>query len=204
RLEPDLLLFDGSGAALPPVDVDARVLAVGAHQPPAIVTGYLNAYRILVSDLVVLTMAGLDGAHEPLRAAILDVKGDVPVIAAELSPRPLEPVSGRRVAYFTTAKAGVHERLGRRLEDEHGADVVHVSGALANRTELRRELEAVEADVYLVEIKAAAIDVVAEVAGERGADVVFVDNALSPLPGEPDLDAALRRLGSRAREALAG
>ena len=50
--DPDLVIFDGSGAAIPPVDADRRILVAGAHQDPALVTGYLNAYRILISDLV--------------------------------------------------------------------------------------------------------------------------------------------------------
>ena len=45
------------------------------------------------------------------------------------------------------------------------------------------------ARTYLVEIKAAAIDVVAEAARERGVRVVFCDNRPRSLPGEPDLDA---------------
>src|SRR5204862_538213 len=44
--EPDLVLFDGSGAAIPPIDVDARVLVTSSAQPVEVVTGYLNAYRI--------------------------------------------------------------------------------------------------------------------------------------------------------------
>ena len=59
------------------------------------------------------------------------------------------------------------------LAEEHGAEVVHVSGALADRATLRSELERVDADVFLVELKAAAIDVVAEAASERGVEVVL-------------------------------
>ena len=51
-----------------------------------------------------------------------------------------------------------------------------------------------EAEVYLVEIKAAAIDVVAETAETRGIQVVFADNEVLPLPGEPDLDERVRAL----------
>lgn len=47
ELNPDLVVFDGSGAALPPIDVDRRIVVVGAHQDPAVATGYLNAYRHL-------------------------------------------------------------------------------------------------------------------------------------------------------------
>ncbi len=61
ELDPDLVIFEGSGAALPPIDVRARVLVAGGAQDPGIVAGYLGAYRIRVSDLVVLT-----GCEEPL------------------------------------------------------------------------------------------------------------------------------------------
>ena len=60
------MIFDGSGAAIPPVEVDARVLVTSSAQPVEVVTGYLNAYRILISDLVLVT----GGADEPLLEAI--------------------------------------------------------------------------------------------------------------------------------------
>ena len=192
--EPELVIFDGSGAALPPVAVQKRLLVAGAHQPPEIVAGYLNAYRILVSDLVVLTMAEEGSRHEELAAAIADVKPDITVIASVLRPRPVESVDGRRVAFFTTAPDESHELLGEHLRSEHGADLVGVSGNLARRDELRRDLDRLEADVFLVEIKAAAIDVVAEEASQRGVEVVFADNDVRPLPGQPDFDEELRRL----------
>ena len=56
------------------------------------------------------------------------------------------------------------------------ADVVHVSRNLANRDALRRELARIDAEVYLVELKAAAIDVVAEAALARGAELVLAAN----------------------------
>jgi cyclic 2,3-diphosphoglycerate synthetase len=170
--EPDLVLFDGSGAAIPPVDVDARVLVTSSAQPVEVATGYLNAYRILISDLVVVT----GGASAPLLEAIAQIK-DLPVVPVELRPRPVEPVAGR-VAYFSTAPDRVHDTLAAHLAETHGAEVTHVSGNLARREALRAELEQVDADVYLVEIKAAAIDVVAETALERGRQLVFADNEL--------------------------
>ncbi|MGH3103611.1 MAG: cyclic 2,3-diphosphoglycerate synthetase, partial [Gaiellaceae bacterium] len=196
---PELVIFEGSGAAIPPVATARRVLVAGAHQPPELVTGYLNAYRILISDLVVLTMAEEGSRHAELRSAIEEVKPGVTVIATTLRPRPVEDVSGRRIAFFSTAPESALERLADHLVKEYGADVAHVSGNLARREPLRRELEEVDADLFLVEIKAAAIDVVAEAAAERGAKVVFADNEVLPLEGEPDLDAALDAL---AREAM--
>ncbi len=181
----DLVVFDGSGAAIPPVEVGARVLVTSSAQPVEVATGYLNAYRILISDLVVVT----GGADEPLLEAIAAVK-DVPVVPVELRPRPVEPVAGRRVAFFSTAPAAVHGTLAAHLAERHGAEVAHVSGNLARRDALRAELEQVDADVYLVEIKAAAIDVVAETALARGRELVFADNELVG----HDLDEALLAL----------
>src|SRR5206468_1161387 len=62
--EPDVVVFDGSGAALPPVDVDARILVTGrGHDPLA----YLNPYRVLISDAVVLVGGGDAGAVRELK-----------------------------------------------------------------------------------------------------------------------------------------
>ncbi|MGH3081102.1 MAG: 2,3-diphosphoglycerate synthetase [Gaiellaceae bacterium] len=190
---PDLVVFDGSGAAIPPVATDRRILVAGAHQDPGLVTGYLNAFRILISDLAVLTMAEEGTDHEAVRQAIQEVK-DVPVVATVLRPRPVEPIEGKRVTFFTTASASAGELLERHLREEHGAADVAVSCNLSNREKLREDLSHMEADVYVVEIKAAAIDVVCENAKERGIDVVFADNEVIRLPGQPDLDDTLREL----------
>jgi cyclic 2,3-diphosphoglycerate synthase len=196
--EPDLVVFDGSGAAIPPVETDARILVTSTAQRD-VATGYLNAFRILVSDLVVVT-GGLD---EELVESIHAVK-EVPVVPVELRPRPVTPVIGKRVAYFSTAPAAAHDAIERHLRDELGAEVVLVSGNLARREALREELARVDAELYLVEIKAAAIDVVAEAALEHGVEVVFADNELVPA-GVLDLDTELVRLADQAiaREAVA-
>ena len=120
---PELVVCDGSGAALPPVAADRRILVASALQGPDIVTGYLNAYRILISDLVVVTMAGAGAGAAELRRCIQEVKR-VPVVACELRLRPLEPLAGRRTAVFTAGPAAT-----AHLE----AEVVHVSANLADR-----------------------------------------------------------------------
>jgi cyclic 2,3-diphosphoglycerate synthetase len=197
--EPDLVIFEGSGSALPPVATRRRILVAGAGQPPEVLAGYLNAYRILISDLVVLTPAEPGEPLEELRRAIRDVK-DVPVIAAALRPRPVEPVAGKRLAFFTTAPEAAHERLALHLREACGAVDVAVSGNLARRQALRADLDGVEADLYLVEIKAAAIDVVAEAAAERGIPVVFADNEVLPLEREPDLAGEIEALAEAAMQ----
>jgi cyclic 2,3-diphosphoglycerate synthase len=204
-LSPDMVVFEGSGAAIPPIEAGKRVLVVGASQDPTTVIGYLGAYRVLLSDLVVLT-----GCEEPLadedqvetlRRAIAEVS-DVPVLQTIFRPRPVSDVSGRRVAFFSTAPPAAHARLREHLRREHGAEIVHISGNLARRPELRADLASLEArsaEIYLVELKAAAIDVVAETAAERGVPVVLCDNEVRTVDGE-NLDERVLELA----EALEG
>jgi cyclic 2,3-diphosphoglycerate synthase len=196
---PELVLFEGSGSALPPIATRRRILVVSARQEPGLVTGYLNAYRLLVSDLVVLTMAEDAVTVAAHRAAIAEVAPALRVVATVLRPRPTAPLAGRTVAVFTTAPADAHASIASRLASQYGARVQHVSGSLARRPELLAELGSIEADVVAVELKAAAIDVVAEAAEAQGRELVLLDNEVVALPGE-DLDGALREL---AREALA-
>jgi cyclic 2,3-diphosphoglycerate synthetase len=135
-LEPDAVVFDGSGASIPPIATTGRILV--AHDRSG-----LNAYRALISDIVLTP-----GKDFTLRL------------------RPSEPLEGR-VAVFTTGAAPT----------EHlDADVVHVSRNLARRDLLVAELAGIDADTYLVEVKAAAIDVVAEHAVAQGARIVLAEN----------------------------
>ena len=150
---PDVVVFDGSGAAIPPVAVGARVLV--AHD----VASGLNPYRVLISDLV---LTRDDDVAEAAGAL-----SDAPVLRFDLRLRPSEALAGRRTAVFTTGPAPV---------DHLDADVVHVSRNLAWRDALHAELEGLAAEVFLVEVKAAAIDVVAEAALDRGIRLVLADN----------------------------
>jgi cyclic 2,3-diphosphoglycerate synthase len=200
-LEPDLVIFEGSGAAIPPVQVGRRILVAGAAQEPELVAGYLGAYRLLLSDIVVLTNCeeplATREAVDRLRDAVDDVKPELPVIETILRPKPVSSVEGRKIAYFTTATQAIHERLRRHLEDDHGAEVVFVSGNLSRRDRLREELQSEEAqaaDTFLIELKAAAIDVVAEAASESGTPVVLCDNEVRTVGGDGDLDRELTAL----------
>src|SRR3972149_6783299 len=60
----------------------------------------------------------------------------VAVVGTTLRPRPVIDISGRSVAYFCMAPRGAHAALAAHLSDAHGADVVHVSGNLADRGSL--------------------------------------------------------------------
>lgn len=198
-LDPDLLVLDGSGAAMPPIAADRRILVVGAHQESAVATGYLNPYRALLADLVIVAMAEDGVDHGRLAAAIGRLtRPGVPVVRAVLRPRPLDDVRGRRIAFFGTAPTAQHACIAAHLEQDYGAEVAHVSGQLSDRAALRAELAHLDADVIVVEVKAAAIDVVAEEGARLEIPVVLAANDVVPLAGEPDLDVVLERLAIEA------
>lgn len=197
-----LLVLEGSGAAIPPVHADATVLVVPATADPELVTGYLGAYRLLLADLVVVTMAeSPPGDRNPLLDGIRGVAVDVAVVQAVLRPSPLESVAGRRVYYVTTAPPAAGGVLAAHLEEAHGATVVGVSHHLARRRELAGDLDGIgDADVVLVELKAAGVDIAARIALEKGLDVVFCDNRVVTVGGDGPFEEMARRTATLAEE----
>jgi cyclic 2,3-diphosphoglycerate synthetase len=162
-LDPGLIVFEGSGSCIPPVQVDRTVCVLGPGDPEP-----LSDYRLLRSDLLLAH----DGAVAPPAA-----------LRFELRPEPAEPVpSGARVALFTTGAPACH-----------GVDPIVASVNLARRAALSDDLDrAVDAgcDVWLTELKAAAIDTVARRARKEGARLAFVRNR----PVGDGLDDALVKL----------
>jgi cyclic 2,3-diphosphoglycerate synthetase len=199
-LDTGVTLFDGSGATMPPVEVERRVLVAGAHQDPEYITGFLGAYRLYVSDLLLLTMSEEPMASEEKVASIVEgvreVKPDLAVIPVVFRPRPVGEIEGLRVAYVSTAPPAVLDKLARHLVERYGCEVVATSGTLSDRKRLGEDLDAMaEADVYLTEIKAAAVDVVTRRGAEEGKPVFYCDND----PVGEGLDEELLRV---AREAV--
>ncbi len=192
-----LLVLEGSGSAVPPIPWDAGVLVVPASVNPEYVAGYLGPLRLLLSDLVVVTMG--DGPTGPehlpiLRSHVRRLRDGAGFVATRFEPLPLADVRGRDVFFATTAPAQVAEAQAERLAAAHGCRVVGWSARLADRAGLAQEMEAAPGyDVLLTELKAAAVDVACDLALRRGAEVVFCDNRAVPLDGEPDLEAELLR-----------
>ena len=145
----DAMLFEGSGACIPPVEVDRTVCLVGPGQPEPFAD-----YRLLRADLVLAAA----GAEAP--------PGSHPV---SMRPEPVEPLPAEaRVALFTTGAPAVD-----------GVEPVVTSINLARRSALAADLERAareRCDVYLTELKAAAIDTVALRARAEGARLIFLRN----------------------------
>jgi cyclic 2,3-diphosphoglycerate synthase len=200
-LDTRVTLFDGSGAAMPPVRVERRVLVAGANQDPEYIVGFLGTYRLLLSDLVLLTMSEEPMAGpEKVRGLVADVRRvrpDLVVIPTVFRPRPVGKVEGLRVGYVSTAPPAVLDTLSTHLEEHHGCEVVAASGNLSDRKRLGADLEEMSGvEAYLTEIKAAAVDVVTRRGSAEGKPVFYCDND----PVGEGLDQELLGL---AREAVA-
>ena len=186
-----LLVLEGSGQAIPPVHADATICVVPADGIRAVTEG-LGPYRVLLSDLVVINMVEApfaDSGAADLEGSVRGVAPGVRVARIGLRPYPLEPVSGRTVFYVTTAPASAIDLMVGHLEREHGCTVVGTSSHLAHRPKLAEDLERADAaEVLLVELKAAAVDLAARVALERGLEVVFCDNRVVSLGGDGSFD----------------
>jgi cyclic 2,3-diphosphoglycerate synthetase len=192
---PGLVVLEGSGASLPPVDWDAGILVVPATCPPEYLAGYLGPYRLLRADLAVVTMARspASGPEElsALTSHLRDALGDAFVVT-DFLPVPLADVGGRDAFFVTTAPHAVAARQAQHLETAHGCRVVGWSARLADRAGLAADLDAAPPyDVLLTELKAAAVDVACEHAVAAGAEVVVVDNRAEVVEGAIDLGTAL-------------
>jgi predicted GTPase len=91
------------------------------------------------------------------------------------------------------------KRLSQHLEESYGVTVLGCSHALSNRTQLREDLAgglAMQPDMVLNELKAASIDVVAELADQAGIAVGFLDNV-------PECTDSAQKIDTWLTEALA-
>jgi cyclic 2,3-diphosphoglycerate synthetase len=201
-LGKQLLIAEGSGAAIPPVTADATLLVVGAAQGAGYVTEYFGPYRLARADAVIVAgaeppFASTEGIAATM-AAVGGLAPEIPVAAVTFRPHPIESVSGKRVFFATTASERILSELVAHLEAEHDCVVVGASAHLSDRTLLRADMRAApDYDVLLTELKAAAVDVVAAAGAEAGVPTVLCDNVPVQVSGD-DLDALIDSLGATA------
>lgn len=201
----ELIMLEGSGAAIPPVHADASLLVVGARQGVPYVRDYFGPYRLMRADGVIIA-----GAEQPLVepealhalvSSIRRIREDVPLALTTFRPKPLADIAGARVFFATTAPPLLLETLRAHLEETCGCQVVAASTALSDRAALRADLRAHAGsfDLLLTELKAAAIDVVAAAGAEVGVPTVLCDNEPVTLGGD-GLDAMIDRAYRLAQE----
>lgn len=199
-LPHDIIVFEGSGATMPPVKADGYITVVGATQRLEHVGNYFGPFRLALADIVVVTMADAVGEEKlkKLVGTIRRINPSAEVHLTAFEPRPVGEVQGKRVALFMTSDRAL-EKAGERLEGL-GAEVVFSSGNLAKRSVLKRELKNLkDIDAVLVELKAAAVDTVTFWALEEGLEVIYLANEPVNTDGK-DLRESVLALAERVVE----
>ena len=201
EVDSKFAIFEGSGAAIPPIKTDKKIALIGANQPIENLTTYFGPYRVGLGDLVILTMC-----EEPMCSSekiteiedfVNEVNPDAVVISTVFRPKPLSDISGKKVLFATTAPEGVKDKLVSYLEKNYNCEIIGTTAHLSNRPLLREDMEKYmdKADVMLSELKAAAVDVATKDALNAGLEVVYCDNIPVPINDSyPDLSQSILEL----------
>lgn len=201
----DFIIFEGSGAAIPPIKTDKNIVLVGTNQDIINITNFFGPYRIGLGDLIILTMCEEPITSKEKLNMIIDfigeIKPDVPVIPTVFRPKPLKPLRGKNILFATTAPESVKNKLVNYLEDEYGCNVVGTTPYLSNRPLLKKDISRYidNADCLLTELKAAAVDVATKEAVEAGLEVIYCDNIPIEIDGDyPNIDEEILKLADSA------
>ena len=206
-VDSKFVIFEGSGAAIPPIRTDKKIALVGANQPIENLTTFFGPYRIALGDLVILTMCEepmcSDEKIRKIEEFVDEINPDVPVISTVFRPKPLDDISCKKVLFATTAPEDVKDKLVDYLEENFGCEVIGTTAHLSNRPLLREDKKKYmdKAEVMLTELKAAAVDVATKDAIAAGLEVVYCDNIPVPISGSyPDLSQSILKLVDSAIE----
>jgi cyclic 2,3-diphosphoglycerate synthetase len=180
-LNPEIIIVEGSGSSIPPVKTDFVICVLGAGQDWDSLIGYLGLYRILLSEMVFLTMCEEPIADskkvEFLEREIKKINPGVKVVKSIFRPEPLYNIEKKRIFLVLTAKSLIEHKIKDYLEDKYSCVVVKVSFNLANREKLKAELHSFyDYDVLLTELKAASVDLVTEFAIKNYKEINYLNN----------------------------
>ena len=182
EVDSKFAIFEGSGAAIPPIKTNKKITLIGANQPIDNLTTYFGPYRIGLGDLVILTMC-----EEPMcdsekiskiEEFISTINPNATVISTVFRPKPLADITNKKILFATTAPEDVKDKLVDYLEGNYNCEVVGTTPHLSNRPLLREDIKKYidKADVMLTELKAAAVDVATKDAIKHGLEVIYCDN----------------------------
>ena len=201
EVDAKFAIFEGSGAAIPPIKTNKKISLIGANQPLSNLTSYFGPYRIGLGNLVILTMCEEPMTSPEKIAEIEEFVGEInpeaTVISTVFRPKPLDDISGKRVLFATTAPEEVKEKLVDYLEENYGCKVIGTTAHLSNRPLLKEDMAKYmdKVDVMLTELKAAAVDVATKDAINAGLEVVYCDNIPVAISEKyPDLSESVIKL----------
>ncbi|MCE5329117.1 2,3-diphosphoglycerate synthetase [bacterium] len=182
-LKPDLIILEGSGASIPDAQTDINICIIGANQNWDDIVGYLGIYRILISDIIILT-----NCEEPIADAekIEDLENNIKLFNSSAKvyksifrPVPLGSLESKKVIIAMTAKNIIENKIKNYIEKNYHCLVTGITFNLSNRPLLKKDLESFkDFDVILTELKAASVDVVTDFAIGSGKEIIYMNNKL--------------------------
>jgi len=181
KLDCELILIEGSGASIPGIDTDGTICVIGAFQDWDSLIGYLGIYRIMLADIIILTMceeplADMDKI-EILESRIKKYNPHADIIRTVFRPEPLSDIKGKRIFLGMTANPKIEHNIRDHFESKYGCRIAAVSFNLSRRSALRKDLAgSPDFDMILTELKAAAVDVLTEYASVNKKGIAYIDN----------------------------
>ncbi|MDR2873294.1 MAG: 2,3-diphosphoglycerate synthetase [Methanobrevibacter sp.] len=201
KQDSGFLIFEGSGAAIPPIKTNKNITLIGANQPLINIENFFGPYRIVLGDLIILTMCEEPMASKEkikkIEDTIKEINPNAKIISTVFRPKPLSNIKDKNVLFATTAPDAIKNVLIEHLENEHGCKIIGVTPHLSNRPLLKEDINKYidKADVMLTELKAAAVDVATKDSLEAGLEVVYCDNIPIPINDSyPDLSKSIIEL----------
>ncbi len=181
KLNPDLIIVEGSGASIPDVKTDFCICVIGAGQKWESIVGYLGTYRIMSADLIILTMCEEPVADKDkidfMEREIKKINPGAPVFKTIFRPGPLSDIYGKRIFVAMTSNRAIESKIKDYLEEHFGCKVVKISFNLADRKKLKEDLKVSRNyDTILSELKAASVDVLTDYAYKNNKDIIYLNN----------------------------
>jgi cyclic 2,3-diphosphoglycerate synthase len=199
KLNKDLIIIEGSGTSIAPVKTDFTICVLGADQQWDSIVGYLGIYRIILADLVFLTMCEEPLADEQkikfLENEIKKFNPKALIIRSIFRPEPALDMTGKRIFMIMTAKNLIEDKIKKYMENKFNCKIVKISFNLANRKELKKELaEKLDYGTILTELKAASVDLVTEFAFKNNKQICYMNNIPLILEGKENLEKLINNV----------
>ena len=205
KLNPDLIIVEGSGASVPDVEADATICVIGAGQSWEGIIGYLGIYRLLSADLIIITMC-----EEPLadRNKVIFLENEIKkinskakIIKTVFRPQPLSDIVGKKIFIAMTANKIIEPIIKNYVESNFNCNVKQMSFSLSNREKLKKDLEKNrDYDTILTELKAASVDVLTDYAFKHKKEIIYMNNTPIILGGKGVLEKELKKIFSKEKD----
>ncbi|MGM0365780.1 MAG: 2,3-diphosphoglycerate synthetase [Actinomycetota bacterium] len=204
KIGPDVALIEGSGASIPDINTGATVCVVGACQDWENIIGYLGLYRIMVADIVIISMCEEPLANKQktdfIKEQVSRLNPDAAVFCSVFRPHPLQDIKKKKVFVAMTANHGIEKGIKSYIEKNYDCSVAYISFSLSNRKLLRKDLESAQGfDTILTELKAASVDVLTDYAFNYNKGIVYMNNIPIISGGSQDFEKELLNMYERIK-----